>query len=167
MTTARLVGSILALISLVACRGGSSSPTSPSAPQTSNATEATLEQQTHAKVNDYRTTKGLASLAWSDVIAEQARQHSKNMATGATGFGHDGFSTRISVIAQTIPYTSAAENVAMTSRRSDPATDVVNGWLNSAGHKANIEGNFNVTGVGVASASNGSLYFTQIFIKAR
>lgn len=41
---------------------------------------------------------------------------------------------------------------------------VVNGWLGSSGHKANIENpNFTSTGVGVASDASGRLYWTQNF----
>src|SRR5512139_334273 len=87
------LAAVAALLSS-ACSKGSESPSTPSssstAPTASTPTEATLEQQTHAKINDYRASKGMATLAWNDVIAEQARQHSKNMASGAVAFGHDG-----------------------------------------------------------------------------
>jgi chitodextrinase len=44
------------------------------------------------------------------------------------------------------------------------AQSVVNGWLGSPGHKANIENpNFTSTGVGVASNAAGQLYWTQSF----
>ena len=45
------------------------------------------------------------------------------------------------------------------------AGEVVNMWLNSPGHKRNIEGNFTLTGIGIAEADNGYLYFTQIFLR--
>ncbi|WP_231590801.1 CAP domain-containing protein [Hymenobacter terrenus] len=45
------------------------------------------------------------------------------------------------------------------------AADFVNGWLNSPGHRANIEGNFTRTGIGVATSSTGRIYSTQIFIR--
>jgi len=41
----------------------------------------------------------------------------------------------------------------------------VNSWLNSSGHKKNIEGNYSHTGVGIAKNQYGTLYFTQIFVK--
>lgn len=128
---------------------------------------ADLEQQTHAKINAYRVSKGLAALAWSDIIVEQARLHSSNMAAGTTAFGHDGFSDRAAAIAKQIAWSSAGENVAMLSNMSDAATVAVNAWLASPGHKANIEGNFNTTAIGIAKASDGTLYFTQIFIKTK
>ncbi len=50
---------------------------------------------------------------------------------------------------------------------NDPAGAAVNAWLASTGHRQNIEGDYHLTGVGVASPDNDSLtfYFTQIFIK--
>jgi uncharacterized protein YkwD len=45
------------------------------------------------------------------------------------------------------------------------AREVVDGWLNSPGHRRNIEGDFRLTGIGIAKRSDGMVYFTQIFIR--
>jgi uncharacterized protein YkwD len=45
------------------------------------------------------------------------------------------------------------------------AKEVVEGWLNSPGHKRNIEGDFTLTGIGVAKNNKGIIYYTQIFTK--
>jgi uncharacterized protein YkwD len=37
-------------------------------------------------------------------------------------------------------------------------------WLNSPGHRKNIEGPYNLTGIAMAKAKDGTMYFTQIFI---
>ena len=63
-------------------------------------------------------------------------------------------------------FDSAGENVAFTSF-ADPATSAVTGWLNSPPHKANIEGGFDMTGIGIVQNSSGVYYFTQIFIQRR
>lgn len=128
---------------------------------------ADLEQQTFAKVNAYRVSIGKPALAWSDVVLTQARQHSTNMAAKTVAFGHDGFSDRAATIGNTVPWSNAGENVAMMSGQTDPATSAVEAWLKSPGHKANIEGDYNRTAMGIAKAADGSLYFTQIFIKAK
>jgi uncharacterized protein YkwD len=86
------------------------------------------------------------------------------MASGAVAFGHTGFQTRIQTLAQTISFNSAAENVAANWGSSDPAATAVSGWLNSAGHLANIAGNYRLTGIGVAKSSSGQVYLTQIFL---
>ncbi len=56
----------------------------------------------------------------------------------------------------------AAENVAYGNMT---AAKVVDGWLHSPGHKKNIEGNYNLTGIGTVQREDGVIYFTQIFIK--
>jgi uncharacterized protein YkwD len=128
---------------------------------------ATLENQTHARVNDYRASRGLPLLAWSDVVADQARRHSLDMATGAVGFGHDGFKQRAAAIDRTIPWIGVSENLYMMTDRPDPAAAAVAGWVDSADHRKHIEGDFDMTGVGIARAPDGRLYFTQIFVKSQ
>ncbi|MCC5659596.1 CAP domain-containing protein [Nostoc sp. XA010] len=124
---------------------------------------AALEQSIFNKINDYRASQGLAKLTLNSAIDNQARIHSQNMANGKVPFGHTGFSERVKAIG--IPYSSAGENVAYNQGYSDPATIAVQGWLKSPGHLANIRGNFNKTGIGVASNSRGEIYFTQIFLR--
>jgi uncharacterized protein YkwD len=45
------------------------------------------------------------------------------------------------------------------------AREVVDGWLHSPGHRRNIEGDFKLTGIGLAFGHNGNIFFTQIFTK--
>jgi uncharacterized protein YkwD len=125
---------------------------------------STIEQSIFNQINQYRASMGLAPLIQDATTTQQARSHSQAMATGQRSFGHDGFQERVQVISTVIPVKGAAENVAYNVGYSDPATVVVNGWLNSPGHKANIMGNYNRTGVGVAVTSNGTYYFTQVFV---
>jgi uncharacterized protein YkwD len=116
-------------------------------------------------INQHRASQGLAPLASNATIAKQAKQHSQNMATGKVPFGHDGFDQRAKEIGKEIPIASAGENVAYNRGASDPAQRAVQGWLNSPGHRRNIEGNFSLTGIGVSRNSKGEIYFTQIFIR--
>ena len=88
------------------------------------------------------------------------------MANGIVEFGHDGFSARVNAIREDIPYQAAAENVAYNMGYSDPAATAVEGWLDSPGHKENIEGDYNLTGIGLC-VKGGHYYFTQIFIRPR
>jgi|GEM_PF-3309527 len=58
-------------------------------------------------------------------------------------------------------YYAAGENIASGYTAS---ADVVNGWMNSPGHRENIMNiNFGHLGVGVAIDGDGKLYFTQTF----
>ena len=114
-------------------------------------------------VNEHRRVKGLPPLHLLAIAASEAAKHSSNMAAKRTPFGHGGFNQRALAIANELQGTSSTgENVAfgkMTSRQ------VIDAWLKSPNHKANIEGNFNYTGVGVAKDSRGVVYYTQIFVK--
>jgi uncharacterized protein YkwD len=132
-----------------------------------NSAISDMEKNVHNQINQHRTTIGLGTLTLDETISAKARQHSQNMADGKVGIGHDGFEARVNAIQQTIPLDSAGENVAFNSGFADPATNAVIGWLNSPPHKANIEGGFNVTGIGIVQNSKGEYYFTQIFIQRK
>ncbi len=112
-------------------------------------------------VNNHRLSIGKPALAKSQVIWEQANGHSRNMASGAVPFGHDGFDARVAAIRAALGSGgSAAENVAMGY---GSAAAVVNAWLGSAGHRANIEGSATRTGISAVKSSGGTWYYTQMF----
>jgi uncharacterized protein YkwD len=136
-------------------------PTSSSQTQTSSHTD--MEEEILSQINQYRRSKGLSALKLNSEISSEALKHSQQMASGRTPLGHSGFSSRIQRIADRVGHISrSAENVAYGSRN---AKEVVTGWINSPGHRQNIEGDFTLTGIGVASNSKGILYFTQIFVR--
>jgi uncharacterized protein YkwD len=56
----------------------------------------------------------------------------------------------------------SAENVAYGNIT---AKEVVDNWLKSPGHRRNIEGKYTITGIGVAKSSDGTIFFTQIFVE--
>ncbi|MEH2137803.1 CAP domain-containing protein [Nostoc sp.] len=129
----------------------------------SSINTAALEQSVFIQINNYRTSQGLPALTRNAAIDNQARIHSQDMANGKVPFGHTGFSDRVQAIG--ISYRAAGENVAYNQGYSDPATIAVQGWLKSPGHLANIKGNYDQTGIGVAATSTGKVYFTQIFLR--
>jgi hypothetical protein len=127
----------------------------------------TLERSIHEQVNEYRRSQNLPPLTLDSHIIEVARQHSKAMANGQATFSHDGFDQRVKTISQKIDYGSAGENLAYNFGYSDPGKQAVIGWIKSPGHRKNMEGNFDLTGIGVAQNAKGEYYFTQLFIRQR
>lgn len=120
-----------------------------------------MEEQILTLINQHRQRKGLSPLQNNFVIASVARDHTMNMATKRVAFGHSGFTARAKYIRAKIGgVTAVAENVAYGSQTAE---EVVKGWLNSPEHKKNIEGNYRLTGIGVARDVKSRLYFTQIF----
>ena len=140
------------------------SPPSPSEAEPTSP-YADLEQAIHAQVNEYRAKQGLPPLTLDREISEIAREHSQDMAAGQVEFGHGGFEQRVQAIARVIPYRRAAENVAYNQGYQDPGSQAVEGWINSPGHRVNMEGSFDLTGIGVVRTSDGKYYFTQMFIR--
>lgn len=126
-----------------------------------------LERQVHELVNQHRTAIGLEPLLYSEEVAAVARQHSRNMAKGFVGHGHEGAEERGRSLSSIIPYSEFGENVGgNTHNAASTAQAAVTGWLNSPGHRANIEGQFDTTGIGVARGSS-TFFFTQIFLRTR
>jgi uncharacterized protein YkwD len=124
---------------------------------------ATLNVDILTLINQHRTAMGLNELQMLDVASTEAQQHSLDMEKGTTPFGHDGFENRVADIRNVTGFVSgAAENVAYGNLT---AAQVVDGWLHSPGHKKNIEGNYNFTGIGTVQRQDGVIFFTQIFIK--
>lgn len=133
--------------------------------QSTNVNIAALESSILSQINSYRASKGLPAFSRNTAIDTESRKHSQNMANGSVPFSHNGLADRIK--ATRIPWSGYAENVAYNKGHSDPATVAVKGWLNSPGHKRNIEGKYNQTGIGVAVNAKGEIYFTQIFLNSR
>ena len=126
-----------------------------------------LEREVYRLVNQHRSKEGFSGLKWSEEIAKECRIHSRNMASAKIKLSHEGFNERMMRIKKKIDFLRGAENVAFNEGVKDPARKVVETWLKSSGHRANIEGGYDLTGVGVAKNKEGRYYFTQIFIKKR
>jgi len=123
-----------------------------------------LERQVHDLVNSHRTAMGLAPLAYNEEIAASARQHSRDMALGYVGLGHEGVEKRRTSLAKTLSFSQFGENVGTNNYDYSAAAETAAAeWLKSSGHRQNIEGNFNLTGVGIAHAGS-TFFFTQIFV---
>jgi uncharacterized protein YkwD len=151
-----LTGSLVACDSPIVDRLPSNTPK----PISANA----LERAVHEQVNQYRQSRNLPPLTLDPRMSQVAREHSQAMAEGKAPFSHQGFKERI--VAISIPYRTAAENLAFNQGYSQPDRSAVEGWIKSPGHRQNMEGNFNLTGIGVTQNANGEYYFTQLFIRS-
>jgi uncharacterized protein YkwD len=137
-------------------------PTKPpvTTPPTGNAA---LEAQVVDLVNVERARLGCVAIRANDKLTQAARAHSADQAA-RNYFSHvtpEGvtFSTRISNAGYA--WRGAAENIA---KGYGTAAAVMTGWMNSPGHKTNIQNcNYLDLGVGVAADASGSLIWTQNF----
>jgi uncharacterized protein YkwD len=56
-----------------------------------------------------------------------------------------------------------SENVAVNKGYDHPVKAALESFLDSRGHRDNLMGRFDLTGVGVAKSSDGRIFFTQMF----
>lgn len=135
-------------------------PPSKEAPATPATEYAAIIIDIHKEINLYRESINLSSLELNSLIAEEAKKHTDYMISNGV-ISHDNFSDRANRLVATPGGSSVAENVAYGY---PTAKAVVTGWLNSSGHRKNIEGNFNITGISAIKDKNGRYYYTQIFL---
>jgi uncharacterized protein YkwD len=123
------------------------------------------EDKTIEAINKVREEHGLKPLKKWTQLCDCAREHSQNMASGNCSFGHDGFKKRADKMQKVAFLASFAENVAYSYNYADPVQISVDGWMNSPGHKKNILGDYEETGVGIAINEKQEFYITQLFAK--
>lgn len=119
------------------------------------------EQEVIRLVNEIRVQNGLKALTYDWELSRVARYKSQDMKDNQY-FAHNSpiYGTPFQMIKNFgISYRSAGENIA--KGYSTPQA-VVNGWMNSSGHRANIL-NANYTHIGVGYVAGGH-YWTQMFI---
>ena len=153
---------IMILITVFFAINTQSSHANNTAPNNKNSDQS-IEHAVLIHINEYRQKHGLSPLKMDERISKEARNHSLDMARHRVSFGHKYFLKRINTLHAQIKNSGAgAENVAYNYKDGQ---DVVKNWLTSPGHKRNIDGNYNLTGIGVARDAKGKIYFTQIFLK--
>ena len=139
-------------------------PTATPSPTTAPAGERAMEQEVLKLVNQARAENGLNPLSWADDLADIARAHSADMIERGF-FSHtnpDGQSPFDRIKNNGISYRAAAENIAYGQPNAE---SVMNSWMNSAGHRANIlNANLKEIGIGAVKNSNGIVYWTQVFV---
>lgn len=114
-------------------------------------------------VNAERKKKGLKALTLSNELTNIATLKSSDMAK-KNYFSHTSptYGTPFEMLQQFgISYSSAGENIAAGQKTAD---DVMQSWLNSSGHRANIlSSKYTELGVGYYKGGSYGVYWTQLF----
>ncbi|MDT0557668.1 CAP domain-containing protein [Ichthyenterobacterium sp. W332] len=112
-------------------------------------------------INDYRLENGFTALNNHNIIKSVAFSHTDYMIE-VDNVSHDNFFERKTSLQQNANAISVSENVAYGF---SSAQSVVNAWINSPGHKANLEGDYTDFDISAEQNEEGDWYFTNIFIK--
>jgi uncharacterized protein YkwD len=120
-------------------------------------------------VNGERARKGLKPLTLDGPLTRLARYHSENMAeTGKLNHvDRDGLDLagRAELLGLR-GWKALGENIAYNQGYEDPTAFAVERWMISSKHRENIlNGEFTHAGLGIARASDGTFYFTQVFMR--
>ncbi|MFN8273968.1 MAG: CAP domain-containing protein [Flavobacteriaceae bacterium] len=122
----------------------------------------TDELQLADLINQYRVSMGLNPLELINHVSYKSEEHTQYM-IAKKSVNHDLFAERSENIIEVLGAVKVNENVAYNFMTSASA---LNAWLNSPGHKANIEGNFTHFGISIkVDPDTGKKYYTNIFIK--
>lgn len=125
---------------------------------------AALENEVVTLVNAERAKAGLPALKANAELSNVARLKSQDM-IDKKYFSHTSptYGSPFDMMKKFgVKYSAAGENIASGY---PTAKAVVDGWMNSPGHKANIlSKSFTEIGVGLAKSSDGTYYWTQMFI---
>lgn len=128
------------------------------------STNTAMQKEILYYINKYRILHGMSMLKMNKLITHEATIHSQEMAQHKIPFGHLKYEQRMNRLFKAIPHArGGAENVAFNYKT---AKIVVDGWLNSPGHRQNIRGNYNLTGIGIAKDERGRIYYTQLFVRS-
>lgn len=112
-------------------------------------------------VNSERSSQGLSMLSTTTSLAAAANKRAEETVRLFSHTRPDGRSCFTVLEEYGISYQSAGENIAYGQKTPQ---EVVNAWMNSSGHRANIlNAGYSHVGIGVYQADNGTIYWSQLF----
>ena len=123
--------------------------------------ERTFAQQVVDLVNAERSKAGLGALTLDSKIEAAALVRSKEIETSFSHTRPDGRGFSTVLMDNGITFKGAGENIAWGQKTPE---DVMNAWMNSEGHRANIlNARFTKMGVGYYQNNSGRNFWTQLF----
>ena len=126
---------------------------------------ASYENEVIRLCNVERTKRGIPALTTNWQLSRVARYKSQDM-INKNYFSHTSptYGSPFNMMENFgLRFSAAGENIAYGQRTPQ---EVVTAWMNSPGHRANIlSTTYTQIGVGAAKKSNGTLYWTQMFMK--
>ena len=130
-------------------------------PSADEGFNSAYEDEVIRLVNVQRTNYGLAPLTKDEGAAAAAHIRAKEIVISFSHTRPDGSSCFTAASELGVSYKAAGENIAYGYASPE---QVVNGWMNSEGHRKNIlSSSFSKIGVGCYS-NGGTLYWSQFFI---
>lgn len=129
--------------------------------ETPDADAVTAAEQVVALVNAERAKVGLSALTIDADVTAAANVRAKEIKQSFSHTRPDGSSFSSALKEQGVSFRGSGENIAWGQKSPE---QVMNGWMNSDGHRANIlNKNYKNIGVGYYQDENGVNYWVQVF----
>jgi len=131
-------------------------------PETDSSNDHAYIKEVVDLVNIERAKEGLAPLSIDTKVQAAAQVRAQECEQSFSHTRPNGSNFATALKEQNVSYRRAGENIAWGQRSPE---EVVNAWMNSAGHRANImNSNFTKIGVGYYQNAKGVNYWSQLFI---
>ena len=112
-------------------------------------------------VNEERAKEGLSPVTLDTKVTAAAQVRAKEIVTSFSHTRPNGTSFSTALKEQNVSYRGSGENIAWGQKSPEA---VMNAWMNSSGHRANIlNKNFTTIGVGYYQTANGTNHWAQLF----
>jgi uncharacterized protein YkwD len=165
MPVTRFLAATAGALLVAGCAIPMAAPPARSAGPTTATPYASTEARIFDLINAERTSRGLRPLVYNAQLDQMAKIQATNMAHFQR-MAHvlpDAQLPTLKDRAQYVGYHygQIAENVALGY---PSAETVVEGWMNSSGHRQNILDSHEIeTGIAIARSRSGGIYYAQVF----
>lgn len=130
-------------------------------PDNNQGTNSSYIQRVVDLVNEERTKIGLQKLQIAQDVTAAAQVRAKEISSSFSHTRPNGSHFTTALSENGVSYRGAGENIAWGQQSPEA---VMNTWMNSDGHRANIlNKNFTTIGVGYYVGNDGRQYWTQLF----
>ncbi len=158
----RLFMPLALVFTLVSCSNDSSEDLVADAQLITNYNSSEDEIELARLINQYRVSVGKSQFEIVNHMSYKSQEHNTYMIQNNV-VNHDYFSARANNIIQVLGAVTVGENIAYNYSTPNSA---LNAWLNSPGHKENLDNNYTHFGISITvNPSNGRKYYTNIFMR--
>ena len=153
---------IVLVFSMMSCSSDSSNDLSSDSQIVTEYNYSDDENKLAQVINEYRVSQGLNALTIINHISYKSEEHNEYMILNNV-VNHDYFNDRANNIIEVLNAVKVGENIAYNF--STPAAALY-AWLNSPGHKANLDGDYTHFGISITvNPETGKKYYTNMFMK--
>lgn len=130
-------------------------------PPQEDSSNQSFVRQVEELVNEERAKAGLAPLQVSGAVTSAAQDRAVEIERSFSHTRPNGSSFSTVLTENGVSFMGSGENIAYGQRSPK---EVMNTWMNSAGHRANIlNGKFTTMGIGYYLNGSGTGYWVQLF----